>query len=62
MIDYGDGWWWWMMMDDDLFAYISFLLQEKIFKGSTTKKKTMAILQIKHHNHRGYMWMMDGDR
>ncbi len=28
-----------MMMDDDLLAYISFLLQEKMFKGSTTKKK-----------------------
>ncbi len=34
-----------MMMDDDLFAYISFLLQEKKFNGSTTKKKTMGILQ-----------------
>ncbi len=36
-----------MMMVDDLFAYISFLLQEKIFKGSTTMKEKKGILQNK---------------
>ncbi len=45
-----DGLWWWVMMVDDdgwrfdCIHYI-FLLQEKMFKGSTTKKKTMGILQ-----------------
>ncbi len=33
-----DGWWF-------VCIHYSCLLQEKLFKGSTTKKKTMGILQ-----------------
>ncbi len=46
-----DGLWWGVTIVDDLyndlFAYISFLLQEKIFKGSTTMKEKKGILQNK---------------
>ncbi len=42
-------WWWVMMVDDNGWWFVcihySFHLQEKMFKGSTTKKKTMGILQ-----------------
>ncbi len=37
MVD-DDGWWF-------VCIHYSFHLQEKMFKGSTTKKKTMGILQ-----------------
>ncbi len=37
-MDHGDGWWF-------VCIHYSFLLHEKMFKGSTTKKKIMGILQ-----------------
>ncbi len=64
MIDYGDdGGWWWMMI---CLHTLIFFCKKKHLRVAQLRKKQWEyyklILQGKHLNHRGYRWMMDGDR